>query len=110
MGTDHRGRRLGDNHRPTPRIAQALSQHLLVESVMANDDLTWKNPILNSIKRPPITDISQNDAQNAINSYRDLRDGNASIGRTNDRDQKGLAKNLNDVIFDRDILLNNYGH
>jgi hypothetical protein len=24
MGTDHKGRRIGDNHRPTPRLAQLL--------------------------------------------------------------------------------------
>lgn len=116
MATDHNGNIVGNpatshgGHRPTPRLAQALSQHLLVESVMSNDELTNKNPLLNSIKRPPVTDIRRSDAQDAINSYRDLRDGNASIGRTNDRDQKALAKNLNTVIGNRDFLLNNYGN
>ena len=110
MGTTHRGTPTGTNHRPTPRLAQALAQHLLVESVIANNELTHKNPLLGSIKRPPITDIRTSEAQDAINSYRDLRDGNKSIGRTRDYDQKALAKNLNTVIDNRDFLLNNYGN
>lgn len=37
MGTDHRGRRLGDNHRPTPRVSQALQHYYKIDSDTAQD-------------------------------------------------------------------------
>jgi hypothetical protein len=37
MGTDHRGRRLGDNHRATPRVQQALQRYYKIDSDTAQD-------------------------------------------------------------------------
>lgn len=38
MGTtDHRGRPLGDNHRPTPRVQQALQRYYKIDSDTAQD-------------------------------------------------------------------------
>ena len=37
MGTDHRGRSTGNNHRPTPRLLNAISEHLGVSDSQAED-------------------------------------------------------------------------
>jgi len=37
MGTDHRGRPLGNNHRPTPRVNQALQRYYKIDSDTAQD-------------------------------------------------------------------------
>jgi len=37
MGTDHRGRPLGNNHRPTPRVQQALQRYYKIDADTAQE-------------------------------------------------------------------------
>lgn len=37
MGTDHRNREVGTNHRSTPRVLQAISEYLGVSDAQAKD-------------------------------------------------------------------------
>jgi hypothetical protein len=74
MGTDHRGRPLGNNHRPTPRVAQLVAMHLSNVIDSNNEQIQMNNPLLNNIDggRAPL--LSAEEGQRIIDGYRNDRD------------------------------------
>lgn len=61
MASNHRGQEVGDNHRPTPRIAQAYAK-------------MWLD--YRDTDSPEHKEAQVSEAQDLINSYRNQRDTN----------------------------------
>lgn len=63
MPSDHRGRPIGDNYRPTPRLAKLMARAI-------SHDTYYGSPL--SHNRPP--EVTPSQAQDALNNYRYRRD------------------------------------
>ena len=74
MGTNHRGMPVGDNHRPTPRLAKAYADLWNAGSQYAED---YRSAMRDPYSQGGWDPIDSSEAQELINDYRD--DRNAGV-------------------------------
>lgn len=93
MGYDHRGRPLGRNYRPTPRLAALVARQM-------NRDYRLYNPLDEESKlRPEVTSAQ---AQNLVDNYRERRDRPSyKYGETNDFGVPNMADQIGTAFYGR---------
>ena len=84
MATDHRGNIVGNpdtshgGHRPTPRVSQMLANQLNSMVMLKHQETVDENPMLGLVNRGP-KKVTPEDAQRAINTYRNYRDFGSNV-------------------------------
>lgn len=71
---NHRGTPIAGNHRPTPRIARIVEQHLNQKIEDASERLLADQPLLNYTMGGQARYTEEGAGQHVIDRYRELRD------------------------------------